>query len=191
MTSGSAQKYPVIELDDIKALDIKALCEKDAVLFFWVPVPLIIEGVQVIQSWGFKYHTKIFWRKIGRLGTGYWYRGEIEELWICSTGKVPAFRCQERNFREVDKNFKRNHNDIIQPEEFVGLIQKKPSKIHSRKPKEVRVLAEELIRLSLSGHSFEEKAKLEIFATQEIEGWTSTGYDVDGKDIRDFIKERK
>ncbi len=187
MTSGAAQKYPVIELEDIKALDIKSLCEKDALLFEWVPVPLMIEGVEVIQSWGFKYHTKIFWRKIGRYGTGYWFRGEVEELWLCSTGNVPALRCQERNFRNLDKYHKRNHNGEMQELDFVGLIQKKPSKIHSRKPEEARRLIEQ----ALKGHPFENREKLELFATEKIEGWDQTGFEVDGKDIRDFISKVK
>ena len=40
-------------------------------------------------------------------------------------------------------------------------------------------------------HPFEKKSRLEIFATQQTEGWTCTGFDVDGRDIRDFIKEKK
>ena len=32
------------------------------------------------------------------LGMGFWFRGQVEELWVCVRGKVKAFRLQIANF---------------------------------------------------------------------------------------------
>ena len=41
------QHYPTMVLDEIKALPVKGLAEKDCILFLWTTLPMIPEALQV------------------------------------------------------------------------------------------------------------------------------------------------
>lgn len=118
MRSGSESKYPTMNLDDICNLPINQIADANSALFLWVTCPMMQEGTQVMDAWGYKYKTKIYWRKIMSLGMGFWFRGQVEELWLGVRGKVKAFRLQIPNF-----------------------IQSKAQK-HSQKPNEARRIIE-------------------------------------------------
>lgn len=120
MKSGSVNKYPTLSLEEICNLNIKDLAHKDSVLFLWITVPLLPDGLKVMQNWGFQYKTALFWRKIMSLGMGFWFRGQIEILLMGIRGKVRAFRMQKAN-----------------------VIQAKVGK-HSEKPIEFRRLIEDI-----------------------------------------------
>jgi len=60
---GAIDQYDLMELEDIKALPVKDLAETDAVLFMWATAPLLKEGIEVVESWGFKYKTHMIWNK--------------------------------------------------------------------------------------------------------------------------------
>ena len=155
MNSGSIAKYQTMSLDEICNLPISDIADKDSVLFLWVTCPMMEEGLQVMKAWGYKYKTKIYWRKIMSLGMGFWYRGQVEELWLGVKGKVKAFRIQKPNF-----------------------IQSKARK-HSQKLEEARQLIE-MVDLN---------PRIELFAREKTPGWTSIGYDISGKDIREELRD--
>lgn len=54
---GAENHYNCMSIEDIKNLPIKDISEDNAVLFLWVVFPLLKEGLEVIESWGFKYKT--------------------------------------------------------------------------------------------------------------------------------------
>ena len=118
MNSGADSNYPTMALDDICNLPVAGICHKDAVLFLWVTVPMLQEGLEVMKSWGFAYKTMITWRKIMSLGMGYWFRGQTEHLLLGIKGKVKAFRCQRANFIQAKAL---RHSE--KPEEFRQLIE--------------------------------------------------------------------
>ena len=64
MKSGSQNKYPVMTTEDVCNLPINKIADKDSVLFLWVTCPMMEEGLKVMNAWGYKYKTKIYWRKI-------------------------------------------------------------------------------------------------------------------------------
>lgn len=154
-TSGAAQKYTVMTVDEICRLPVPDIAEKDSVLFLWGTVPMLQEALIVMKEWGFKYKTAIFWRKIGRLGLGYWFRGEIEYLLFGVHGKVKAFRCQLPNFLEA------------------------PVLGHSEKPEEFRKLIE-----VATSRTIETPRRIELFARRRVPGWDAIGNAIDGIDIR-------
>lgn len=88
--------YPTMALEEIKALAVPDLCEKDAVLFLWTTTPAIQEGLEVVRAWGFKYKTMITWEKTNNDCMGYWFRVCTEHLIIAIKGNVKAFRDMER-----------------------------------------------------------------------------------------------
>jgi len=159
MKSGSVAKYSTLTMEEIYDLSVPQIAEKDSVLFLWATVPLLPEAFNVMKKWGFKYKTAIFWRKIMSLGMGYWFRGQVELLLLGVRGKVKAFRCQKPNF-----------------------IQCKVLR-HSEKPEEFRQLITE------ATNKIKNLRRIELFATKKTSGWTSIGYAIDGKDIRDVLQE--
>ena len=77
--------YPTMETEEICGLQVPS--HKDAVLFLWVTNPLLEDGLQVMQSWGFDYKTNIVWVK-DRPGTGQYVRGQHELLLIGTKGNI-------------------------------------------------------------------------------------------------------
>jgi N6-adenosine-specific RNA methylase IME4 len=118
MKSGAATKYPIMSLEEIKQLPVQKIAHKNSVLFLWVTCPMQYEGMEVMKAWGYRYVTKIYWRKIMSLGMGFWFRGQVEECWLGIRGKVKAFRCQHENFLQSKV---RRHSQ--KPGEFFELIE--------------------------------------------------------------------
>jgi N6-adenosine-specific RNA methylase IME4 len=148
LNSGSSQKYDTMSLEEICGLPVNNITANDSVLFLWVTVPLLPYGFKVLESWGFRYKTALFWRKIMSLGMGYWFRNQIEVLLVGIKGKVSAFRMQKANF-----------------------IQTKAGK-HSEKPKQVYGLLEKI------SDKFDLNPKIELFARNRREGWDVWGNDI-------------
>jgi N6-adenosine-specific RNA methylase IME4 len=110
--------YPTMPLEEIKALPVKEISEKDAVLFLWATTPAIQEAFEVMTAWGFKYKTMITWEKTNRDCMGYWFRTCTEHLIVAVRGKVKAFRCMERTAYQ-EKRTKHSKK----PERFYELIE--------------------------------------------------------------------
>ena len=72
-------KYPTMSLDKIKNVNVPA--SDDALLFLWVTVPKMEEGLAVMKAWGFNYRTGLVWVK-NTIGMGYYVRQQHELLLI-------------------------------------------------------------------------------------------------------------
>ena len=90
--------YKTMSIDEIKALPVKTMADKDCVLFIWVTSPLLIEGLEVIESWGFKFKTLAFnWIKVSQQGnyyhnSGRWTMGNCELCLLATKGKPQRVR---------------------------------------------------------------------------------------------------
>lgn len=147
-TSGAVQKYPVLTVPELCALPVIKDFARDSVLFLWATSPMLPEALQVMQAWGYRYTSSLYWHKTGRYGTGYWFRGEVEQLLFGVRGHVPAFRTPFRNHLAV-----------------------RPAG-HSTKPEEFRALVED------ATVSMGERRMLELFARRQTKGWTAWGLDL-------------
>jgi len=83
----SDKQYKTMEIEEIKNLtDLKGktvqeIIAKNAVLFLWVTNPLLKEGIEVVEAWGFEYKTNFAWVKGGHTA-GFYIYGEHELLLI-------------------------------------------------------------------------------------------------------------
>lgn len=73
------ERYPTMELHEIKALHVPAA--DSAVLYMWATAPKLSEGIEVVDAWGFEYKTCAVWDK-QRLGLGHWFRINHELLLV-------------------------------------------------------------------------------------------------------------
>jgi N6-adenosine-specific RNA methylase IME4 len=145
--------YKTMTLQEIKDLPIKDMSAKDCVLFIWITYPMLKEGLEVIESWGFKYKSIGFqWIKLNKknnkefYGLGRWTRGNTEACFIATKGKP-----------------KRINNSVFQ-------IIKEPIGRHSEKPHKVR---EEIVKL------IGNLPRIELFSRNRVEGWDSWGNETD------------
>ena len=151
--NGKIEKhYPTMELDEIKALPVKELADKDCILFLWATLPMIPEALQVIKAWGFEYKTTAFvWVKLSRhsdgifWGMGYWTRSNVEICMLATKG-------------HPHRRAKNVHQVIVSHVEE-----------HSKKPAEARRRIEALIG---------DVPRIELFARQSPPGWDVWGNEV-------------
>lgn len=148
-----ALHYDTMKIQDIKDLPVKELAAKDCVIFMWITYPMLKEGIELMEAWGFKYKTIGFqWIKLNKkngqkfFGLGRWTRGNTEACFIGVRGK-PS----------------RKSNSVSQIiEEVIGP--------HSQKPEVVRDKIRELMGAELN--------YIELFARQHFEGWDCWGNEV-------------
>lgn len=112
------QPYPVMSLDDIKALPIASLAAKDCLLFMWTVSHLQAASFDVAEAWGFKPVSLAFiWDK-GRMGMGYWTRQEAEVCHLFKRGKP---RRIGKGVRQMIRAPRREHSR--KPDEQYGRIE--------------------------------------------------------------------
>ena len=154
--------YNTMTKEDLQELDVNSIAADNSVLFLWVTAPCLIQGVELIKSWGFVYKTIGFtWVKRNKIadswffGMGYYTRANAELCLLATKGK-PLERKSHSVPQIVDERIKR----------------------HSEKPDCVR---ERIVEL------FGDLPRIELFAREEHEGWATIGNEVDGKDIRNVL----
>ena len=149
--SGATQKYNTIPTGTLRfemTILINSIAAKNAVVFFWMTVPMEREQTTVFDALDFKLKSKVFWHKNGRIGMGFWVRHQIEFMMIGIKGDVSAFRSSNRN--------------------FVRLLET-PALQHSKKPGEFRKMIETITK------SMGKRKKIELFARSPAKGWKSWG----------------
>ena len=142
--------YPTMNIEDIKALPVADIADKDCALFLWVTFPCLPEGLEVIKAWGFTYKTVAFvWVKQNKKkdslfwGMGYWTRCNVEMCILATKGRP-----------------KRVSAGVV-----VSRIEE-----HSRKPTEVHRRINQLMG---------SVPKIELFARRKTEGFDVWGNEVE------------
>lgn len=165
--------YNVCSKETMESWDIISLAEKDCLMFMWATYPKLEEAFELVASWNknyrnseqFKFKTVAF-------------------TWIKTNKKSPGFHFGlgywTRQNPEICLLFGRGK--IKRINNSVPNLVISPVANHSEKPDIIR---DNIV--SLVG----DLPRIELFARKYSDGWTSTGLDLDGKDIRDFINEHK
>lgn len=102
LTSGSKSKYPTLTPKEVTQLNVPRLFDNNGcIVFMWTTVPLLPETLPIFNAWGVTYKTSLFWVKTGKLGMGFWFRGNVEILLMGIYGKVKPFRSSTKNIIEA------------------------------------------------------------------------------------------
>jgi N6-adenosine-specific RNA methylase IME4 len=119
-STAARDHFPTMSVAELSALDVKSIAAPDAVLFCWATFPLMIDALEVVKAWGFKYKTAFVWDK--QRGTfGHYHKAEAELLLVCTRGSCTP-----------DADAKENQ------------IQRWPRAEHSRKPEEARQMIDRM-----------------------------------------------
>lgn len=145
--------YSLMRQEDIAALPVGDISEKDSTLFLWATYPTLPRALELMESWGFRYKTVAFtWAKTNILsdsfftGMGYWTRSNAE---ICLLGT-------------------RGHPKRVS--KAVRQLIVSPRRAHSQKPDEARERIVELMG---------DVPRIELFARGEAPlGWDAWGDEV-------------
>ena len=87
---GVENHYPVMDLDEIKALPVSEIATPDAVLYLWALPHMTPKALAVMTAWGFDYRTHMVWGKEDeKIGIGKWCRNQHELLLIGRRGSFP------------------------------------------------------------------------------------------------------
>ena len=151
--SGVAENhYPTMTVNEIKALPVKELVDKNCVLFLWITFPMLQEAWGVMDAWGFRFKTVAFvWVKVNRkedslfTGLGWWTRANAE---ICLLATKGHPRRQSNTVHQV----------------ILSRIEE-----HSKKPDIARRRIEALMG---------DVPRVELFARQAAPGWDVWGHEV-------------
>lgn len=86
---------------------IKNITDKEAHIYMWCTWPMIKEGIQLLEAWGFEYKTGIPWLKVAKDGTpdgrcmGFYGRVVTEFILFGS-------KCDKKAFRTKGPHNKKN-----------------------------------------------------------------------------------
>ena len=116
-SGGVERHYPTLSIAELCALDIKGICDQDAVLFLWVTSPLLFECAPVITAWGFSYRALFIWDKV-KHNYGHYNSVRQECLLVCVRGSgVPDVPTQYDSVQVIART---GHSE--KPERFRELI---------------------------------------------------------------------
>jgi N6-adenosine-specific RNA methylase IME4 len=142
--------YSTMTTKAICNLPVKEIAYNDSILFIWTTDSHLIEALDVITAWGFKYKTIGFtWVKQYKSGSYCYNFGvyTLKSTEICLIGLKGKL-----------KNLKKTNN-------VKGLVFAERT-IHSKKPDAIR---NDIVRLC------GDLPRIELFARQKTEGWDSWG----------------
>lgn len=152
--ASSDKHYEVMKAWDIAGMDVRRIAKENALLFLWVPFPLLIDLHRLFGSWGFNYKGVAFtWIKLNKDGTpfiglGNYTRANAE---VCLLGT-------------------RGKGTFLVKNHAISSILMSHREQHSKKPDLIRTKIEDLVGV--------EGDWIELFATHKSHGWDQFGNDV-------------
>ena len=158
------EQYNTMSIKEMKELPIKNILDKDCALFLWVTDSHLKFGIEVLESWGFKYKTIAFvWIKKYESGSyvynfAPWTLKSNEICLLGIKGKMGKYK-MANNIKSLVEEVRRKH---------------------SQKPEEVRSRIEKL---------FGNIPRIELFARERTEGWDAWGNEVDS-DVKLIAKSK-
>jgi len=106
-------QYPTMTVEEICNMQVPS--DDNAVLYLWATAPKLEEAFKVMKAWGFQYKSHAIWDK-GKVGMGYWFRGQHELLMVGVKGKFSP----------------------PEPSKRISSVIKENRSVHSRKPEKIR-----------------------------------------------------
>ena len=130
----------------------------DSILFCWVTGPVLAEGIELMEAWGYPFRQVAFvWDKVAG-NPGAYTHTSCEFVLVGNRGRIPT---------------------PYAPASVPQLVKEQKS-AHSQKPEEIQSRIEALF--SPAGHKM-----LELFARRYRAPWVCVGNEITGNDIRDDL----
>jgi N6-adenosine-specific RNA methylase IME4 len=163
---GADAKYPTLSPTAIADLPIGDLAAENSLLALWVPSSQLLNGLHVMEAWGFQYKQLWIWAKT--------HKNDRSKL-AFGMGRL-ARNCHEPCLVGVKGKYTKELANRSQRNIFLH-----PSMPHSSKPEELQNSLEKM---------FPDRDAIELFARRNRPGWTCVGNEAPatlGEDIRDSL----
>jgi N6-adenosine-specific RNA methylase IME4 len=155
--------YKTMTLDELKALPVRDLCDKNCVMFMWVIDTHLDQAFELVKAWGFTYKTVgFYWAKTNTagdkfpMGTGHWTRANPEHAYEAYFGETE---------QEVERCFLNTVGAPKRVNAGVPRLIVSPRREHSRKPEDIWGRIEKLV----------DGPYLEMFGREQHGEWTVMG----------------
>jgi len=103
---GADRHYNLMKTKDIVDMPVKDIADDNCWLYLWVTNNFLKDGIEVMESWGFRYVTNFVWAK-DSFGIGYYFRGQHE---LCLFGVKGNLKPIRRNVSSLLVSPKRKHS---------------------------------------------------------------------------------
>jgi len=110
--------YRTLSVGEIATIGIHTRVAKDAVLFLWVPSPMLEEGLLVARQWGFIYKASFVWDKVAH-NYGHYNSVRHEFLLICTRGSCLP---ESRELIDSVQEIPRRERHSAKPGQFREII---------------------------------------------------------------------
>lgn len=168
-TNHASKHYPLMDQEALKALPVRDVLTKTGAVLMWATGPRLNFAFELIHAWKLHYRGVAFvWVKIRKDG----------QL-IHGQGVPPTFTKPTSEFVLL-ATMKKAGRPIPLASLNTPQVVLAPRGKHSEKPEIFRELIE---------NTFVECSKLELFSRKPVEGWTTLGNEIDGKDIHESLIE--
>ena len=115
---GAIKHYNSMSIEDLCALPINDIADKDAVLFLWITSPKLNLFLQLMEAWGFEYKTSFVWDKV-KHNMGHYNSVRHEFLLIGGRGKsTPDLKRLYDSVITIERSEKHSEK----PVEFFNII---------------------------------------------------------------------
>ena len=152
LCGGASVHYNTMTVEDIKNLPVNKIADKNCMLFLWVTFPNLREGLEVMKAWGFDYRTLGFsWIKLNK------------------KNKKPFFGIGYYTKSNCEVCLIGVKGKPIVASNFVSCVVLAVREKHSKKPDIVRDKIVELCG---------DLPRIELFARERAEGWSSWGLEI-------------
>jgi N6-adenosine-specific RNA methylase IME4 len=197
---GASSNYPVLNVNELKKLDVKSISDDNAILALWVPSSMIPEGLEVMEAWGFDFKQVNIWVKTKKEPLRVILKEALKLIKTESLKDIlkkvfTSFDMENVLAFGMGHLFRQTHEIAligVRGKVYDKLNNKSqrsvhfhPATKHSVKPERLHEMFELM---------FPEANKLEMFARRNREGWhcignqSPTTFD---EDIRDTIQKLK
>lgn len=110
--------YPVMSIEDIRALPVGELAGDAAHLYLWVPNKHLPVAFELVEAWGFTFSTLLTWKK--KIGaTPFWWRQISEHVLFAVRG---GLHLDEVGIDTVFEGRSNRHSE--KPDEFFALVER-------------------------------------------------------------------
>ena len=110
--------YCTMSIEDIAALPIDKIADKDCHLYLWVTNRSLPKSFQLMEKWKFRYVTCLTWVK-PHFGLGNYFRGQTEHVLFGVKGNQPLKRHDVGTWFEAPRS--KVHSE--KPDEFYTLVE--------------------------------------------------------------------
>ena len=110
--------YPMMSLDEIKALPVGNIAADSCMLFLWTIDKYLYDTKPILEAWGFKYHLTMAWDKTNGLAM-YGFNRQTEFVLVGFKGKQEAYP-KRATIRTSFTAKSRRHSQ--KPDEFYSML---------------------------------------------------------------------